>query len=68
MEFPCGPWNKDWPSFLQFWLTVLLSLQLQFSPAASCPSECRCDKTFVYCNERALTSVPLGVQEGYRIL
>ncbi|XP_056437538.1 leucine-rich repeat transmembrane protein FLRT2 [Gadus chalcogrammus] len=68
MEFPCGPWNKDWPSFLQFWLTVLLSLQLQFSPAAPCPVECRCDKTFVYCNERALTSVPLGVQEGYKIL
>ncbi|KAG7254344.1 hypothetical protein CRUP_021434 [Coryphaenoides rupestris] len=69
MEFPRGPWNKDWSSFLQFWLTVLLSVQLQFSgPAASCPTECRCDKTFVYCNERALNSVPLGVQEGDKVL
>ncbi|XP_004542313.1 leucine-rich repeat transmembrane protein FLRT2 [Maylandia zebra] len=68
MEFLAGPWNKDWASFLQFWLTVILSLQMQFSPGASCPQECRCDKGFVYCNERSLTSVPLGIQEGYKVL
>ncbi|XP_018550280.1 leucine-rich repeat transmembrane protein FLRT2 [Lates calcarifer] len=68
MEFLAGPWNKDWASFLQFWLTVILSLQMQFSPGASCPEECRCDKLFVYCNERSLTSVPLGIQEGYKVL
>ncbi|XP_071334769.1 leucine-rich repeat transmembrane protein FLRT2 [Trachinotus anak] len=68
MEFLTGPWNKDWASFLQFWLTVILSLQMQFSPGASCPEECRCDKSFVYCNERSLTSVPLGIQEGYKVL
>ncbi|XP_029966011.1 leucine-rich repeat transmembrane protein FLRT2 [Salarias fasciatus] len=68
MEFLAGPWNKDWASFLQFWLTVILSLQMQFSPGASCPDECRCDKGFVYCNERSLTSVPLGIQEGYKVL
>ncbi|XP_022625077.1 leucine-rich repeat transmembrane protein FLRT2-like [Seriola dumerili] len=68
MEFLAGPWNKDWASFLQFWLTVILSLQMQFSPGASCPEECRCDKLFVYCNERSLTSVPLGIEEGYKVL
>ncbi|XP_061560819.1 leucine-rich repeat transmembrane protein FLRT2 [Phycodurus eques] len=68
MEFLAGPWNKDWTSFLQFWLTVILSLQMQFSPGASCPEECRCDKSFVYCNERSLTSVPLGMQEGFKVL
>ncbi|XP_023285930.1 leucine-rich repeat transmembrane protein FLRT2-like [Seriola lalandi dorsalis] len=68
MEFLAGPWNKDWASFLQFWLTVILSLQMQFSPGASCPVECRCDKSFVYCNERSLTSVPLGIEEGYKVL
>lgn len=68
MEFLAGHWNKDWASFLQFWLTVILSLQMQFRPGASCPEECRCDKTFVYCNERSLTSVPLGMQEGYAVL
>ncbi|CDQ59944.1 unnamed protein product [Oncorhynchus mykiss] len=69
MEFQVRLWNKNWGSFLRFWLTVLLSLNLHFSrPAASCPEECRCDKTFVYCNERSLTSVPLGVTEGYKIL
>ncbi|XP_017264766.1 leucine-rich repeat transmembrane protein FLRT2 [Kryptolebias marmoratus] len=68
MECLAGPWNKDWASFLQFWLTVILSLQMQFSPIASCPAECRCDKTFVYCNERSLTSVPLGIEEGYKVL
>ncbi|XP_051264894.1 leucine-rich repeat transmembrane protein FLRT2 [Dicentrarchus labrax] len=68
MEFLAGPWNKDWASFLQFWLTVILSLQMQFSPGASCPEECRCDNQFVYCNERSLTSVPLGMKEGYKVL
>lgn len=68
MEFLAGRWNKDWASFLQFWLTVILSLQMQFSPGASCPDECRCDKPFVYCNERSLTSVPLGIKEGFKVL
>ncbi|XP_061668699.1 leucine-rich repeat transmembrane protein FLRT2 [Syngnathoides biaculeatus] len=68
MEFLAGHWNKDWTSFFQFWLTVILSLQMQFSPGASCPEECRCDKSFVYCNERSLTSVPLGMQEGFKVL
>ncbi|XP_037541226.1 leucine-rich repeat transmembrane protein FLRT2 [Nematolebias whitei] len=68
MECLAGLWSKDWASFLQFWLTVILSLQMQFSPVASCPEECRCDKTFVYCNERSLTSVPLGIEDGYKVL
>jgi len=68
MEFLVGPWNKDWASFLQFWLTVILSLQMHFLPGASCPAECRCDTPFVYCNERSLTSVPLGMKEGFKVL
>ncbi|KAK5853258.1 hypothetical protein PBY51_007063 [Eleginops maclovinus] len=68
MEFLAGTWNKDWASFLQVWLTVILSLQTQFSPGASCPEECRCDKPFVYCNERSLTSVPHGIQDGFKVL
>ncbi|KAM8831974.1 leucine-rich repeat transmembrane protein FLRT2 isoform 1-T3 [Spinachia spinachia] len=68
MEFLTGPWNKDWASFLQFWLTVILSLQMQISPGVSCPAECRCDELYVYCNERSLTSVPLGMKEGFKVL
>ncbi|XP_059354982.1 leucine-rich repeat transmembrane protein FLRT2-like [Carassius carassius] len=68
MEFQAGFWNNDCTSLFRFWLTVLLSLHVQFSPVSSCPKECRCDRTFVYCNERSLTSVPLGVQEGYKTL
>lgn len=68
MEFQVGLWNNDWTSFVRFWFTVLLSLHVQFDPVASCPKECRCDKTFIYCNERSLTSVPLGIGEGYKIL
>lgn len=41
---------------------------MQFSPGASCPEECRCDKPFVYCNERSLTSVPQGIQDGFKVL
>lgn len=68
MEFQVGLWNNDWTSFVRFWFTVLLSLHVQFDPVSSCPKECRCDKTFIYCNERSLTSVPLGIGEGYSIL
>lgn len=46
----------------------MLGLHLQFSRASNCPEECRCDRTFVYCNERSLTSVPLGIGEGYKTL
>lgn len=45
-----------------------MGLNLQFSRASNCPEECRCDRTFVYCNERSLTSVPLGIGEGYKTL
>lgn len=41
---------------------------MQFRPGASCPEVCRCDNQFVYCNERSLTSVPLGIQEGFKVL
>ncbi|TTL10211.1 Leucine-rich repeat transmembrane protein FLRT2 [Bagarius yarrelli] len=68
MEIRVGPWNNDCNSFVRVWFTVLLSLHVQFDSVASCPKECRCDKTFIYCNERSLTSVPLGIGEGYKIL
>ncbi|XP_030580844.1 leucine-rich repeat transmembrane protein FLRT2 [Archocentrus centrarchus] len=61
-------WNKDWASFIRPWIPILLGLNLQFSRASNCPEECRCDRTFVYCNERSLTSVPLGIGEGYKTL
>ncbi|XP_070776909.1 leucine-rich repeat transmembrane protein FLRT2 [Enoplosus armatus] len=61
-------WNKDWASFIRPWIPILLGLHLQFSRASNCPEECRCDRTFVYCNERSLTSVPLGIGEGYKTL
>ncbi|XP_063079924.1 leucine-rich repeat transmembrane protein FLRT2 [Engraulis encrasicolus] len=63
-------WNKDLAAFIRPWIPIMLGLHLQFSCTAStsCPDECRCDRTFVYCNERSLTSVPLGIGEGYDIL
>ncbi|CAG00123.1 unnamed protein product, partial [Tetraodon nigroviridis] len=61
-------WNRDGAWLVRFWLTVTLSLQVRLGRGASCPQECRCDNTFVYCNERSLTSVPLGIQEGYKVL
>uniref|UniRef100_A0A8C2XHR5 Fibronectin leucine rich transmembrane protein 2 n=1 Tax=Cyclopterus lumpus TaxID=8103 RepID=A0A8C2XHR5_CYCLU len=59
---------SDWASFIRPWIPILLGLHLQFSRASNCPEECRCDRTFVYCNERSLTSVPLGIGEGYKTL
>nr|XP_046269447.1 leucine-rich repeat transmembrane protein FLRT2 [Scatophagus argus] len=68
MEVQWRLWNKDWGSFIRPWVAILLGLHLQFSQASNCPEECRCDRTFVYCNERSLTSVPLGIGEGYKTL
>lgn len=68
MEIQWRLWNKDWASFIRPWIPILLGLHLQFSQASNCPEECRCDRTFVYCNERSLTSVPLGIGEGYKTL
>ncbi|XP_047467253.1 leucine-rich repeat transmembrane protein FLRT2 [Mugil cephalus] len=68
MEIHWRLWNKDWASFMRPWIPIILGLHLQFSRASNCPEECRCDRTFVYCNERSLTSVPLGIGEGYKTL
>ncbi|KAK9533160.1 hypothetical protein VZT92_008324 [Zoarces viviparus] len=68
MEIQWRLWNKEWASFIRPWIPILLGLHLQFSQASNCPEECRCDRTFVYCNERSLTSVPLGIGEGYKTL
>uniref|UniRef100_A0A3Q1IQY9 Fibronectin type-III domain-containing protein n=1 Tax=Anabas testudineus TaxID=64144 RepID=A0A3Q1IQY9_ANATE len=68
MEIQWRLWNKDWASYIRPWIPILLGLHLQFSRATNCPEECRCDRTFIYCNERSLTSVPLGIGEGYKTL
>ncbi|XP_041826980.1 leucine-rich repeat transmembrane protein FLRT2 [Melanotaenia boesemani] len=68
MEVQWRLWSKDWTSFVRPWIPILLGLHLQFSRASNCPEECRCDRTFVYCNERSLTSVPMGIGEGYKTL
>ncbi|MEQ2277977.1 hypothetical protein XENORESO_010598 [Xenotaenia resolanae] len=68
MEILWRLWSKDWTSLVRPWIPILLGLHLQFSQASNCPEECRCDRTFVYCNERSLTSVPLGIGEGYKTL
>ncbi|OXB69821.1 UNVERIFIED_CONTAM: hypothetical protein H355_012319 [Colinus virginianus] len=41
---------------------------MQVSKTSACPKVCRCDRNFVYCNERSLTSVPLGIPEGVTVL
>ncbi|KAG8449012.1 hypothetical protein GDO86_015903 [Hymenochirus boettgeri] len=61
-------WPKDWVSFLKSWLVLLFGLSLQLSQSLACPKVCRCDRNFVYCNERSLTSVPLGIPEGVNVL
>uniref|UniRef100_UPI00398F399D leucine-rich repeat transmembrane protein FLRT2 n=1 Tax=Pristiophorus japonicus TaxID=55135 RepID=UPI00398F399D len=58
----------DWITLLHLWIMLLLGLSAQITGADFCPSECRCDKKFVYCNDRGLTSVPAGIPEGAVIL
>ncbi|XP_028844916.1 leucine-rich repeat transmembrane protein FLRT2 [Denticeps clupeoides] len=68
MDLQVRIWNKDLAVFLRPWMPIMLGLHMQLVWSTSCPEECRCDGTFVYCNERSLTSVPLGIGEGYKIL
>ncbi|KAM4690160.1 leucine-rich repeat transmembrane protein FLRT2 [Rhinophrynus dorsalis] len=61
-------WPKQWVSFLKSLVLFSVGLLMQISPSLACPSVCRCDRNFVYCNERSLTSVPLGIPEGVTVL
>uniref|UniRef100_A0A8D0KNP9 Leucine-rich repeat transmembrane protein FLRT3 n=1 Tax=Salvator merianae TaxID=96440 RepID=A0A8D0KNP9_SALMN len=53
-------WN-----FILIWTKVglLLKMAPQSVSAKSCPSVCRCDAGFIYCNDRDLTSIPTGIPE-----
>ncbi|KAM8921033.1 LOW QUALITY PROTEIN: leucine-rich repeat transmembrane protein FLRT2 [Pelodytes ibericus] len=61
-------WPKDWVFFMKSWFVFFLGFSMQISQTLACPSVCRCDRNFVYCNERSLTSVPLGIPEGVTVL
>ncbi|XP_039594970.1 leucine-rich repeat transmembrane protein FLRT3 [Polypterus senegalus] len=52
-------------SLLVIWPQIGLHLSLagQFGNVAACPLSCRCDGTFIYCNDRGLTSIPTGIPE-----
>ncbi|XP_012685343.1 leucine-rich repeat transmembrane protein FLRT3 [Clupea harengus] len=47
---------------------LLLSLAKPLVTSDSCPSQCRCDGTFIYCNDRELTSIPSGLPTDATIL
>ncbi|KAJ8386446.1 hypothetical protein AAFF_G00170430 [Aldrovandia affinis] len=45
-----------------------LLLCLTCPSVTSCPSLCRCDGTFIYCNDRDLTSIPTGMPQDATVL
>ncbi|XP_036402376.1 leucine-rich repeat transmembrane protein FLRT3 [Megalops cyprinoides] len=47
---------------------LLLGLISPSVTSASCPSACRCDGTFIYCNDRDLTSIPTGIPADATVL
>ncbi|XP_007890480.1 leucine-rich repeat transmembrane protein FLRT3 [Callorhinchus milii] len=51
---------KIWSFFLLTETGMFLGLT-QATTADPCPSVCRCDAGFVYCNDRGLTSIPVGI-------
>ncbi|XP_068110636.1 leucine-rich repeat transmembrane protein FLRT2 [Hyperolius riggenbachi] len=61
-------WPRDWVSFLKSWILFSLGLLIHINQSLACPTVCRCDRNYVYCNERSLTSVPLGIPEGVNVL
>lgn len=55
--------SKMWSWFAWAVLGLSLAPVTQSVTAGSCPSACRCDRGFVYCNDRGLTSIPTGIPE-----
>lgn len=63
----CAAKLRAWLFMLFIWLTLHTSM-LQFAAATiqgylgdtdmTCPSVCRCDEDFIYCNDRGLNSIP----------
>ncbi|MCI4376759.1 hypothetical protein PGIGA_G00192450 [Pangasianodon gigas] len=60
----------QYKSFFVFFIRagVLLGLANPLVTSASCPSQCRCDGTFIYCNDRELTSIPTGIPQDATVL
>ncbi|XP_062911156.1 leucine-rich repeat transmembrane protein FLRT3 [Mobula hypostoma] len=50
-----------WRLFVWASIGLFLGLMTQSVTVGSCPSVCRCDRGFVYCNDRGLTSIPTGI-------
>ena len=55
-------------AFLQLVTRLGLFLCLTGPSVRPCPSLCRCDGTFIYCNDRELTSIPVGIPEDATVL
>ncbi|KAJ8360327.1 hypothetical protein SKAU_G00168520 [Synaphobranchus kaupii] len=55
-------------TLLQLVTRLGLFLCLTGPSVSSCPSLCRCDGTFIYCNDRDLTSIPTGMPEDATVL
>ncbi|XP_069464442.1 leucine-rich repeat transmembrane protein FLRT3 [Ambystoma mexicanum] len=56
--------GANWSFFLT-WTRIWLILKMapQYVTAKTCPSACRCDAGFIYCNDRDLTSIPVGIPD-----
>ncbi|MEE6474464.1 hypothetical protein FKM82_010391 [Ascaphus truei] len=54
--------------FIWTQLFLLLRIAPEYVSAKACPSACRCDGGFIYCNDRDLTSIPSGIPEDATIL
>lgn len=50
---------RDW-LFLCYGLVAFLS---EVIDSTTCPSVCRCDNGFIYCNDRGLTSIPTDIPD-----
>uniref|UniRef100_UPI00398F0742 leucine-rich repeat transmembrane protein FLRT3 n=1 Tax=Pristiophorus japonicus TaxID=55135 RepID=UPI00398F0742 len=55
--------SKIWSFFVWASVGLFLGLMTQSVAMTSCPSVCRCDGGFVYCNDRGLTSIPTGIPD-----
>ncbi|XP_072437615.1 leucine-rich repeat transmembrane protein FLRT3 [Chiloscyllium punctatum] len=55
--------SRIWRFSLWTHVGLFLGLLAQSITVETCPSVCRCDAGFVYCNDRGLTSIPKGIPQ-----
>ncbi|CAN0254845.1 unnamed protein product, partial [Lampetra fluviatilis] len=59
-----GKWREKYAVIAASLPVFSLYYYYYSAAASSCPAPCRCDRSFVYCNDRGLAAIPSGLPRG----